>query len=102
MRPVPQPFDERRAVEMFELAQVPQFQALLNLLQHIEGSWYAEPPRTEEQRAAWETFTYIDFSVRHILTQIQSEIELGARLSNQETAGEPEHEDDGHNGRRRA
>lgn len=94
------PDTKQRALAIYELSKLPQYSSLIALLTNVATDWYSNPPRSQEQRAAWETFTYVDFTVRHVIARLHSEIELGARLSNDEP-GEPNDETDGHNRRRR-
>lgn len=93
---------EARAVKLFELSQLPEFQTVYDVLWAVGQDFFCLPPRRPEDVPAWTTFTYGDFFVRHIMGRIQHEIELGARLSNREEGEPHDAENDGHHPRRRA
>lgn len=92
-----------RAIKIHQLAQTPQFGSLIELIRDFGMAYFAEPPQKEEDRAKWETFGYADFFARKILTTINQDIELGARLSGETDKESSDAEmDDGRNKRRRA
>lgn len=91
--------DPDRSRKLYELSALPQFSALIELLQDFGLRYFANLPKDINGVPAFMSFAYVQWMSSALLTELRNEIEVGRRLST-EIEGKPDAEKDGYHGER--
>lgn len=78
---------------LYQLSQLPQFNAIYELMRRVAEKAYAPFPRTEDQKVAYESWNSVQ-NVLHELTRgLDVEIDIGRRLATPNPGGDADASD---------
>jgi len=83
---------------LYQLTKQPGFDLLLSIIQQPLIIYSAAMPKKSEDKVAFETASYVCFTVQEILGELRGLVSEGEQLTIHEETGENDAEESRHNG----
>ena len=72
------------SLALFELSEMPQFGAILELLRRVAADYHAPMPKKGEDVTAYNTSNFVSNTIREVMQGLQVEVSIGRRIATTE------------------